>query len=115
MLSPAQLNALADKINASVDLPFVNEAIEKQMIMTVLQQLGSVIGSILSSEQLSALGDANKGLSLDTAAKNSLQNDLMKQLSGKLDLGILNSAMGSGVSKIISETLVNAMQKGNKL
>jgi hypothetical protein len=115
MLSPTQISALADKINAAVDLPFVNEATEKQMIMAVLQQLGGVIGSVLSSEQLSALGDANTGLSLDAAAKNKLQSDLMKQLSGKLDLGILNSAMGSGVAKIIAETLVGAMQKGNKL
>ncbi|WP_448519398.1 hypothetical protein [Rhodoflexus sp.] len=115
MLSPAQLDSLADKINAAVDLPFVNEAIEKQMLMTVLQQFNGVIGSLLSAEQLAALGDPNKGLSLDSAAKNSLQGDLMQQIAGKLNMGMLNSAMGRGVSKIISETLVNAMQKGNKL
>ncbi|MCS7017783.1 MAG: hypothetical protein RMJ87_07810 [Cytophagales bacterium] len=115
MLSPAQMNALADKINAAVDLPFVNEAVEKQMIMTVVQQLGSVIGSILSSEQLAALNDPNKGINLDTSAKSGLQNDLMKKLANQLDLGMLNSALGSSIFKLISETLVSAMQKGNKL
>jgi hypothetical protein len=115
MLSPAQMNALADRINAAVDLPFVNEAIEKQMIMNILQQLGSVVGNVLSPDQMAALGDTNKGVVLDAAVKSNLQNDLMKQLSGKLDLGVFNSALVSSVSKMIAETLVNAMQKGNKL
>ncbi|MCS6966967.1 MAG: hypothetical protein RMJ44_09410 [Cytophagales bacterium] len=115
MLSIAQLNALADKINAAINLPFVDESTEKQLITGVLQQLNGILTTLLTTEQLSAIGDANKGIEMNEAAKNSLQSDLMKKLSSHLNTSLLSGALGSNLSKIIAETLVNAMQKGNKL
>jgi hypothetical protein len=39
----------------------------------------------------------------------------MGQLMQKLPLGGLNEALGGGIGKIITDTLIGAMAKGSKL
>jgi hypothetical protein len=115
MLSQQQISAIADKINTSVDLPFLGEEMEKSLISTALNSLGPIVAGILTKDQVAAIGDPNKGIDLDAQGKASLQNDLMGQLMQKLPLGSLNEALGGGVGKIITDTLIGAMAKGSKL
>jgi hypothetical protein len=115
MLSTQQLSAIADKINASVDLPFLGEEMEKSLISTALNSLGPIVAGILSKDQAAAISDPNKGIDLDAQGKANLQNDLMGQLMQKLPLGGLNEALGGGIGKIITDTLIGAMAKGSKL
>jgi hypothetical protein len=111
MLSPQQLDAITNKINASVDLPFVGEDTEKALIGKVVGSLGGVLGGILSPEQQAALADPDKGFDLGELGKTNLMNQLMS----KLPFGGLGSSMGGGVSKLITDVLAGAMQKGSKL
>ncbi|MCU0450857.1 MAG: hypothetical protein MUC97_13615 [Bernardetiaceae bacterium] len=111
MLSAQQLDSIANKINASVDLPFIGEDTEKALIGKVVGSLGGVLGGILNPEQQAALADPNKGIELGEAGKN----DLMSQLMSKLPLGGLSDSLSGGVSKIITDMLAGAMQKGGKL
>ncbi|GEM_PF-4009927 len=115
MLSQQQISSIADKINASVDLPFLGEEMEKTLITSALGSLGPILAGVLSQNQAAAISDPNKGIELDAKGKTSLQNDLMGQLMQKLPLGSLNQALGGGISKIITDTLIGAMAKGSKL
>lgn len=115
MLSSQQLNAIADRINASVDLPFLNEEAEKQLIQMALGKLGGLLAGVLTKDQQAAISDPNKGLGLDAQGSSQLTNSLATQLAGKLDMGMLNSALSQGVAKTIAQTLVGAMEKGKKL
>jgi hypothetical protein len=115
MLSQQQISSIADKINASVDLPFLGEEMEKSLITTALGSLGPILAGMLSPNQAAAISDPSKGIDLDAQGKASLQNDLMGQLMQKLPLGGLSDALSGGVSKIITDTLIGAMAKGSKL
>ncbi len=43
MLNDKQLEALADKLNAKVNLPMIGEETEKQVLMTALKQLNAAL------------------------------------------------------------------------
>lgn len=50
MLNDKQLEALADKLNAKVNLPIMGEETEKQVLMTALKQLNSALAGKVGEE-----------------------------------------------------------------
>jgi hypothetical protein len=50
MLNEKQLEALADKLNAKVNLPVIGEETEKQVLMTALKQLNSALAGKVGEE-----------------------------------------------------------------
>ena len=50
MLNDKQIEALADKLNAKVNLPLVGEETEKQVLMTALRQLNSALAGRVGEE-----------------------------------------------------------------
>lgn len=50
MLNEKQLEALADKLNAKVNLPMIGEETEKQVLMTALKQLNTQLAGKVGEE-----------------------------------------------------------------
>jgi hypothetical protein len=50
MLNEKQLEALADKLNAKVNLPMIGEETEKQVLMTALTQLNAALAGKVGEE-----------------------------------------------------------------
>lgn len=50
MLNDKQLEALADKLNAKVNLPMIGEETEKQVLTTALKQLNSQLAGRVGEE-----------------------------------------------------------------
>jgi hypothetical protein len=50
MLNDKQLEALADKLNAKVNLPMIGEETEKQVLMTALKQLNTQLAGRVGEE-----------------------------------------------------------------
>ncbi len=50
MLNDKQIDALADKLNAKVNLPMIGEETEKQVLMTALKQLNTALAGKVGEE-----------------------------------------------------------------
>jgi hypothetical protein len=112
MLSPQQINSIADQINAKVDLPFLGENQEKALLMTILGQVGNLVATVVPKQHQAALGDPNQGIDKTEATK--IGNDLMSQITSKIDMGMLGS-IGKNIAGTFVESIVNGLQKGGKV
>lgn len=112
MLSQTQINSIADQINAKVDLPFLGENQEKAILMAVLGQVGNLVAAVVPKQHQAALSDPNQGIDKTEATK--IGNDLMSQITSKIDMGMLGS-VGKNIASTFVESIVNGLQKGGKV
>jgi hypothetical protein len=112
MLSQTQLNNIADKINAKVDLPFLGENQEKQLLMTIIGQIGGLLTGAMPKQYQAMLNDPNQGVEATEA--NKIGNDLMSQITSKVDMGLLGS-VGKNIANTFVESIVSGLQKGGKV
>lgn len=112
MLSQAQLNNIADQINAKIDLPFLGENQEKALFMSILNQAGSLVEKVIPQQYQAMLGDPNQGV--DKVQATKIGSDLMSQITSKVDMGMLDS-VGKNIASTFVESIVNGLQKGGKV
>ncbi len=109
MLSQTQLNSIADQINAKVDLPFLGENQEKQILMSIIGQAGSLLSSVLPQQYHAMLGDPNAGV--DKAEATAVGNGLMEKLTSSVNMDMFGS-VGKSIASTFVESIVNGLQKG---
>jgi hypothetical protein len=112
MLSPTQINQIADKINAKIDLPLLGENQEKQLFMTIIGQIANLFSTTVPKQYQAMLNDPNQGIEANEA--NKIGNDLMQQITSKVNMGMLGS-VGKNIASSFVETIVTGLQKGGKI
>ncbi|SFE70220.1 hypothetical protein [Thermoflexibacter ruber] len=112
MLSPTQINQIADKINSKVDLPLLGENQEKQLFMTVINQIANLLSTTMPKQYQAMLNDPKQGI--ETNEANKIGNELMQQITSKVNMGMLGS-VGKSIATSFVETIVAGLQKGGKI
>lgn len=112
MLSQAQLSSIADQINAKVDLPFLGENQEKQILMTILGQVGGLVAKVVPAQYQAMLGDPNQGI--DKQEATAVGKDLLSQITSHVNMDMFGSA-GKNIANTFVESIVGGLQKGGKV
>jgi len=112
MLSQAQLNSIADQINAKVDLPFLGENQEKQILLTILGQAGSLVAKVVPQKYAAMLGDPQQGV--DKQEATEVGKNLLSQITSSVNMDMFGS-VGKNIANSFVESIVSGLQKGGKV
>ena len=69
MLSDSEINALAQKVNAVINLPFVGEQKELQLMAKFIKWIDNELYKLLPNEYYKLIHDATDGISKEEAAE----------------------------------------------
>jgi translation elongation factor EF-1beta len=113
MLTEVQINALADKVNAKIDLPIVGERLERMLIKFGLNKLNAKLAEVLPPEMSQMLDDAADGLSDEEV--QLIEEKVVTYLNEKINIPILNEDSERKLIETVVEELISALKKGKTL
>jgi hypothetical protein len=113
MLTEAQIDTLADKVNAKINLPIVGERLERMLIKFGLNKLNARLEQVLPPEMSQLLDDAADGLS--EAEVQLIEEKVVTYLNAEINIPILSEDQEKKLIETVVEELINAMKKGKTL
>lgn len=113
MLSNAEVNALAQKVNSAINLPFLNEKKELIVFVKVIKWIDKQLYKFLPNEYYELVKDASDGISKDEAIK--IEERLTPLINNVINIPILTEKTEEKLIGLILGFIINAMVKGFKL
>ena len=110
MLTDEEINALAEKINKSINLPFVGEEKEFIVIVKLIKWIDSQLYSLLPNEYYELVHNAHDGISREEAVQ--IGNRIAPLINKVVDIPILSEAVEGYFINMVVQLIVNAMVKG---
>jgi hypothetical protein len=113
MLSDAEINALAQKVNKAINLPFLNEKKEFIVFTKVIKWVDKQLYQLLPNEYYELVKDASDGISKEEAIK--IEDRLTPLINNVINIPILTEKQEEKLISLILGLIINAMIKGFKL
>ena len=113
MLSDAQVNALAQKVNKAINLPFLKEEKELIVFAKLVRLIDQKLYQLLPNEYYELIKVANDGISKEDAV--IMQQRLTPLINKAVNIPVLSEKQEQKLISFILGIIVNAMVKGCKL
>jgi len=113
MLTDAEVNALAQKINKLINLPFLNEDKELQVFAKIVKWVDKQLYQLLPNEYYELIRDAHDGISKEEAQK--IEDRLTPLINNIVNIPVLTEAQEEKLIGLVLGLIINAMVKGFKL
>jgi len=113
MLTDAEINAIAQKVNKIFNLPFLNEEKEFIVFGKVIKLVDRQLYHLLPNEYYELVKDSSDGISKEEAAK--IEERLTPLINNVVNLPVLTEKQEEKLIGLVLSLIVNAMVKGLKL
>lgn len=113
MLTDAEVNVLARKVNGVVNFPFLNEEKELAVFIKVIRFVDKQLYKLLPNEYYALVKDASDGIS-EREAKN-IENRLTPLINNLVNIPVLTEKHEEKLIGLILSLIIKAMIKGFKL
>ena len=116
MLSEAQINYIADKLNKKIDIPIVGEKFEKKLIIKGLDKVNKELEDHLPPEWAQLLDDVSDGIEPGSPADLAgIKKNLVDFLNKKINIPIIGEKAEGKLLSAAIDIIFDALQKGHKL
>lgn len=116
MLSEAQINYIADKLNQKINIPIVGEKFEKKLIVKGLEKVNAELEDHLPPEWAQLLDDVSDGIEPGSPADlASIKKNLVDFLNKKINIPIIGENAEAKLLSMAIDIIFDALQKGHKL
>ena len=113
MLTDAQINALAQKVNTAINLPILSEEKEFIIFVKIIKWIDRKLYDILPNEYYELVNNATDGISKEEAAM--LEDRLTPIINEAINIPIINERQEEKLISLVLGIIINAMAKGFKL
>lgn len=113
MLTDAEINALAQKVNKKINLPFLSEEKELVVFAKLVKWIDRELYKILPNEYYGLINDASNGLTTEEA--NDLRIRLTPMINKAINIPILSEESEEKLINTVLGAIIGAMIKGSKL
>lgn len=113
MLTNEEVNALAQKVNKAINLPFVSEEKEFFVFVKVIKRIDSKLYQLLPNEYYSMVKNTTDGISKEEAVV--IQDRVTLLINKVVDIPILTEKHEAKLIGLVVGFIINAMVKGFKL
>ena len=113
MLSDAEVNALAQKLNAAINLPFLKEEKEFIVFVKVIKLIDKQLYNLLPNEYYVLVKDATEGISEEEA--KIIKDRLTPVINSVINIPVLTEEQEGYLISLVLGLIINAMVKGFKL
>lgn len=113
MLTDAEINALAQKVNKKINLPFLSEEKELVVFAKLVKWIDRELYKILPNEYYSLIHDVSDGLTSQEAT--DLEIRLTPLINNAINIPILSEKLEGKLISLVLSGIMGAMVKGSKL
>ncbi len=113
MLTDAEINALAQKVNKKINLPFLSEEKELVVFAKLVKWIDRELYKILPNEYYSLIHDVSEGLTSQEAT--DLEIRLTPLINNAINIPILSEKLEGKLISLVLSGIMGAMVKGSKL
>ena len=113
MLSDAEVNALAQKLNAAINLPFLEEEKEFIVFAKVIKLVDQQLYNLLPNEYYALVKDTTEGVSEEEA--KIIKERLTPVINSAINIPVLTEEQEAHLIGLLLGLIINAMVKGFKL
>ena len=113
MLTDAEINALAQKVNKKINLPFLSEEKELVVFAKLVKWIDRELYKILPNEYYSLIHDVSDGLTSQEAT--DLEIRLTPLINNAINIPILSEKLEGKLISLVLSGIMGAMVKGAKL
>ena len=113
MLTNAEINAIAQKVNKAINLPFLNEEKEFIVFGKLIKLVDRQLYKLLPNEYYELIQDATDGISREEAIK--IEERLTPLINNVVNIPILTEKQEEKLIGLVLSLIINAMVKGFKL
>lgn len=113
MLNDAEVNALAQKVNGAINLPFLNEKKEFVVFAKIIKWVDKQLYKLLPNEYYELVKDASDGVSEEEAEE--IKCRLTPLINNCVNVPVITENMEAKLINLILDLIIKAMVKGVKL
>jgi len=113
MLTEAELEAIATRLNNAIDLPIMNEKTEQIVFVKIVKLIDRFLYGVLPNEIYELIRVVSDGISEQDAVL--IEENLAELVNRKIDLPFLSESMEETVFRVVIGTVVRAMIKGRSI
>jgi len=113
MLTDAEINALAQKVNKKINLPFLSEEKELIVFAKLIKWIDRELYKILPNEYYDLIHDVSDGLTSQEAT--DLEIRLTPLINNVINIPILSEKLEAKLISLVLSGIMGAMVKGSKL
>ncbi len=113
MLTDAEVNALAEKVNAAINLPFLSEAKEYVVFAKIIKWVDRKLYELLPNEYYELVKNTTDGISKEEA--NQIEERLTPLINTVVNIPVLTEKQEAKLISLILGLIIKAMVKGFKL
>lgn len=113
MLNDAEVNALAQKVNDAINLPFLKEEKELIVFTKVIKWVDKQLYKLLPNEYYELVKDATDGISKEEA--NKIEERLTPLINNAVNIPVLTEKHEAKLIGLVLGLIIKAMVKGFKL
>lgn len=113
MLTDAQIDSIADKINAKINIPLIGERLEGIFIRFGIRKLDEKLQEVLPPELYKMLEDAADGLSEEEV--EAIKEKVVNYLNSKVNIPILNEEQEGKLIGAVIDEILEALKAGKAL
>ena len=113
MLTDAEINALAQKVNKKINLPFLSEEKELIVFAKLIKWIDRELYKILPNEYYDLIHDVSDGLTSQEAT--DLEIRLTPLINNAINIPILSEKLEAKLISLVLSGIMGAMVKGSKL
>jgi len=113
MLTDAEVNALAEKVNAAINLPFLKEEKEYVVFVKVIKWVDRKLYELLPNEYYELVKNSTDGISKEEAIQ--IEERLTPLINNVVNVPVLTERQEAKLIGLILGLIIKAMIKGFKL
>ena len=113
MLTKAEIEAIATKLNHAINLPILDEKREQVIFYKIVKKVDEFLYSVLPNEVYELIRVVSDGISPNDAV--IIENNLAELATQYIDIPIVPKAMEETIYRVVIGTIVRAMLKGKSL
>lgn len=113
MLNDAEVNALAQKVNKAINLPFLKEEKEFVVFVKLVKWVDAQLYRLLPNEYYELVKDASDGITKEEARK--MEDRLTPMINNVINIPILTEKHEKKLISLVIGLILKAMVKGHKL
>jgi len=113
MLTDAEINALAQKVNKKINLPFLSEEKELVVFAKLVKWIDRELYKILPNEYYNLIHDVTDGISIQEAY--DLEKRITPIINNVVNIPILTEKLEEKLISMVLGVIIGAMAKGSKL
>lgn len=113
MLTKAEVEAIATKLNKVINLPILKEDREQIIIVKIIRQIDMFLYRVLPNEIYELIRVASDGISEKDAL--IMEENLTRLANDHINLPFLTEPMEETIFRVVIGLIVRAMLKGNSI